>query len=85
MYGGRPFVIKYGRFLLINTNDIDLADRLFEKHGEIITFISRLMPMVRTFIALPAGIARMNFWRFSLYTFLGSFPWCTRIIVGVGV
>lgn len=76
VFGGRPFVEKYGKYILLNPHDLEMADRLFEKYGEIITFISRLLPVVRTFIALPAGIARMNVWRFSLYTFLGSLPWC---------
>jgi len=76
VYGGKPFAEKYGRYILLNPSDIDTAHGLFEKYGEIITFGSRLLPIVRTFIALPAGIARMNLWRFSLYTFLGSLPWC---------
>jgi membrane protein DedA with SNARE-associated domain len=76
MYGGRPFAHRYGRFFLINSDDLDLADRLFAKYGELITFVSRLLPIIRTFIALPAGVARMNFWKFTFYTFLGSLPWC---------
>ncbi len=75
-YGGRPFVNKYGRYILLNPSDVDTAEKLFAKHGEIIAFTGRLLPVVRTFIALPAGMARMNFWKFSIYSFLGSFPFC---------
>ena len=76
MYGGRPFIEKYGRFVLISHHDLDLADRWFARYGEFIVFASRLLPVVRTFIAFPAGVARMNLTRFTLYTFLGSLPWC---------
>jgi membrane protein DedA with SNARE-associated domain len=76
MYGGRPFVEKYGRYVLLSRRDLDLADRWFARYGEVIVFASRLLPVVRTFIAFPAGVARMNLTRFTLYTFLGSLPWC---------
>jgi membrane protein DedA with SNARE-associated domain len=76
MYGGRRFIEKYGRFVLISRGDLDLADRWFARYGEVIVFASRLLPVVRTFIAFPAGVARMNLTRFTLYTFLGSLPWC---------
>ncbi|PYP87420.1 MAG: alkaline phosphatase [Blastocatellia bacterium AA13] len=76
MRGGRPLVKKYGRYVLISARDVDLADRWFAKYGEVIVFASRLLPVVRTFIAFPAGVARMNLTRFIIYTFLGSFPWC---------
>jgi membrane protein DedA with SNARE-associated domain len=76
MYGGRPFIEKYGRYVLVSRHDLDLADRWFARYGEIIIFASRLLPVVRTFIAFPAGVARMNVPRFILYTFLGSLPWC---------
>jgi len=75
-YGGRPLIEKYGRFLLISRRDIDLADRWFSRYGEAIVFFSRLLPAVRTFIAFPAGVARMNLKRFVIYTFAGSLPWC---------
>jgi membrane protein DedA with SNARE-associated domain len=74
--GGRPLIEKYGRYLLISRHDLDLADRWFEKRGELIIFTSRMLPAIRTFIAFPAGVARMNLPRFVIYTFLGSFPWC---------
>jgi membrane protein DedA with SNARE-associated domain len=76
MYGGRPLIEKYGRYVLISPHDIDLADRWFSRFGEIIVFVSRLLPVIRTFIAFPAGVARMNLTRFVIYTFLGSLPWC---------
>jgi membrane protein DedA with SNARE-associated domain len=76
MYGGRPLIEKYGRFILISPHDLDLADRWFAKYGEIIVFVSRLLPAIRTFIAFPAGVARMNVPRFIIYTFAGSLPWC---------
>ena len=76
MYGGRPLIERYGRFVLVSHHDLDLADRWFSRYGELIVFASRLLPVVRTFIAFPAGIARMNIKRFVIYTFLGSLPWC---------
>jgi membrane protein DedA with SNARE-associated domain len=76
MYGGRPLIEKYGRYILVSHHDLDLADRWFQNYGEIIVFASRLLPVVRTFIAFPAGVARMNMSRFIIYTFLGSLPWC---------
>jgi membrane protein DedA with SNARE-associated domain len=76
MYGGRPLIEKYGKYVLVSHHDLDLADRWFARYGEIITFFSRLLPVIRTFIAFPAGIARMNLKRFVIYTFLGSLPWC---------
>lgn len=76
MYGGRPFIEKYGRYVLVSKHDLDMADRWFEKRGEIIVFVSRLLPAIRTFIAFPAGVARMNIKRFIIYTFAGSLPWC---------
>jgi membrane protein DedA with SNARE-associated domain len=74
--GGRPLVEKYGRYLLISHHDLNLAERWFQRHGDITIFIGRLLPVVRTFIAFPAGVARMPLWRFNLYTFVGSFIWC---------
>ncbi|MCU1265786.1 MAG: Alkaline phosphatase [Acidobacteria bacterium] len=76
MYGGRPLIEKYGRYVLISRQDLELADRWFSRYGEAIIFTSRLLPAVRTFIAFPAGVARMNLTRFVLYTFAGSLPWC---------
>lgn len=74
--GGRPFIARYGRFVLLNQRDVDHAERLFARYGFLTVFVGRLLPVVRTFIALPAGIARMSQVRFHIYTFLGSLPWC---------
>lgn len=76
MYGGRPLVEKYGKWVLISHKDLNWADKAFAKHGEIIIFIGRLLPAVRTFIAFPAGVARMNMPKFVVYTFVGSLIWC---------
>ena len=76
MYGGRPFIEKYGRYVLLSRHDLDIADRWFAHYGEAIVFVSRLLPAIRTFIAFPAGVARMNLTRFVIYTFAGSLPWC---------
>ena len=76
MYGGRPLAEKYGKYILLSKHDLDLADRLFAKHGEIIIFIARMLPAVRTFIAFPAGVVRMNMTKFVVYTFIGSLIWC---------
>jgi membrane protein DedA with SNARE-associated domain len=76
MYGGRPLIEKYGRYILLSHHDLDIADRWFAKYGEAIVFVSRLLPAIRTFIAFPAGVARMNLTRFVIYTFAGSLPWC---------
>lgn len=75
-YGGRPLIEKYGSYLLMNRHDLETADRFFQKFGALAVFIGRLLPVVRTFIALPAGVARMPRMRFHLYTFAGSWPWC---------
>ncbi|MDH4222813.1 MAG: DedA family protein [candidate division Zixibacteria bacterium] len=74
--GGRPFLEKYGKYILLSHRDLDTAERWFDKYGDWAIFFSRLLPVIRTFISLPAGIARMNFPKFILYTFLGSLPWC---------
>ncbi len=75
---------KYGKFILISTNEYDRSLKWFNKFGEKITFFSRILPAVRTFISLPAGLAKMNFWKFSIYTFLGSLLW-SGILTYVGV
>ena len=82
MWGGRPFLEKYGKYILISGRDLNLADRWFEKSGDWTIFVSRLLPVVRTFISLPAGIARMHFAKFLIYTFLGSFIWCAGLAYG---
>jgi membrane protein DedA with SNARE-associated domain len=75
-YGGRPLVEKYGRWILLSRRELGWADRFFAHWGYLAVFIARLLPVVRTFIALPAGIARMPRGRFHIYTFLGSWLWC---------
>src|SRR6266702_6911004 len=75
-FGGRRLVERYGGWILIGRRELDWADRFFARWGYLAVFIGRLLPVVRTFIALPAGIARMPRLRFHVYTFLGSWPWC---------
>ena len=75
VYGGRKFLEKYGRFIFIHKRDIELADKLFARWGSSVVFFSRILPIVRTFISFPAGIARMNIWKFSFYTLAGSLIW----------
>ncbi len=73
--GGRTFLIKYGKYFLINTKHLEQADKWFERFGGWAVFLGRNLPVVRTFISLPAGIARMNFWTFFILSFLGCIPW----------
>ncbi len=75
-WGGRRLVQRYGRYVLISQRDLALADRWFERHGDITILVGRLLPVVRTFIAFPAGVARMAMGKFLAYTFIGSFIWC---------
>ncbi len=77
--GGRPLVDRYGRYLLIRPHEVDKAHEWFERRGEAAVFVSRLLPVVRTFISLPAGIARMPFGRFTLYTLAGCLPWVAAL------
>jgi membrane protein DedA with SNARE-associated domain len=74
--GGRPAIERYGKYVLMSKHELAIADKWFATRGEIIVFVARLLPVIRTFIAFPAGVARMNRTKFHLYTFLGSFPWC---------
>jgi membrane protein DedA with SNARE-associated domain len=78
-WGGRPLVEKYGRYLLVTHHDLEMADRFFARFGEWAVFLARLLPVIRTFIAFPAGVSRMNVARFHIYTFLGSLPWCCAL------
>jgi membrane protein DedA with SNARE-associated domain len=82
MWAGRPLLNKYGRYILISQRDLDTADRWFSKSGGWTVFVSRLLPVIRTYISLPAGIARMNIARFLVYTFIGSFIWSTGLAYG---
>lgn len=76
LWGGRPLVLRYGRYLLIDRRSLERAERFFQRYGDKATFLARLLPVIRTFISLPAGIARMDFFKFLFYSFAGSLPWC---------
>jgi membrane protein DedA with SNARE-associated domain len=81
-WGGRPFLRRYGRYVLISEHDLETADHWFAHYGGQAAFFSRLLPAVRTLISLPAGIARMNKTRFFIYTFAGSLIWSTALTYG---
>ena len=74
--GGRPLVERYGRWVLMSHHDLDRMTEFFARYGSITVLLARLLPVVRTFIAFPAGIAKMSQTRFHIYTFVGSWPWC---------
>ncbi len=74
-YGGRTLIVRYGRYVFISAHHLDKADEWFQKRGEMTVFVTRMMPGVRTIISVPAGVARMPFVRFAVYTFLGALPW----------
>lgn len=82
-YLGRPLIIRYGRYVLIPPEKFERVEQFFLRHGEISTFIGRLLPVVRHLISIPAGLSGMNHLRFSLYTLLGAGIWCT-ILTGIG-
>lgn len=77
--GGRPIIDRFGRYLLIRPHEIDRAHAWFERHGEAVVLYGRLVPLVRSFVSLPAGIAEMRFRRFTVYTLIGSFVWCVAL------
>ena len=79
-WGGRPFLVRWGRFLLIRPHEIELADRFFQRYGPATAFFSRLLPVVRTFISFPAGVARMPLGTFILYSTLGAIPWSILLV-----
>jgi membrane protein DedA with SNARE-associated domain len=83
-YGGPPFIHRYGRYIHVTEARLARAHRWFERYGARAVFFARVLPIVRTFISLPAGVARMPFWRFSIYTFVGAVPWVAALC-GVGV
>jgi len=76
LFGGRPLILRYGKYVLLSHKHLDWADKFFALRGDITVFIARLLPMVRTFIAFPAGVSRMPMGKFIVYTFAGSLPWC---------
>lgn len=82
--GGRPMVERYGSWLLLSRRDLDRVDHFFARYGSITVLIGRMLPIIRTFIAFPAGVARMNQARFHVYTFIGSWPWC-YVLAWVGM
>ena len=79
-WGGRPFLERWGRYLLIRPHEIELADRFFERYGPATAFLSRLLPIVRTFISFPAGVARMPLGKFIVYSTAGAFPWSMMLV-----
>lgn len=84
--GGRPLIDRFGRYLLLRPHEVDRAHDWFERHGQGAVFFARLIPLVRAFISLPAGVAKMNFGKFSLYTFLGIVPWTVGLaLAGYGL
>lgn len=81
-WGGRPFLNRYGRYIFITQKELDWADRWFARYGEPTVFFSRMLPVIRTFISVPAGVARMNVLRFSVLSFIGSYPWSLGLVWG---
>ncbi|HZU31704.1 MAG TPA: DedA family protein [Candidatus Angelobacter sp.] len=75
-YGGRPLVERYGSYIFMGRHELERAEHFFARFGAAAVFIGRLLPVIRTFIALPAGIGKMPRARFHVYTFIGSWPWC---------
>ncbi len=82
MWGGRPFLHRYGKYLMVSPHDLENADRWFARWGDWTAFLSRLLPIVRTFISFPAGVARTRFLPFTVYSFVGSFIWCGGLAYG---
>jgi membrane protein DedA with SNARE-associated domain len=74
-YGGKPFIEKFGKFLLLDTHDLEITERFFAKHGELTIFVSRFIPVIRHLISIPAGLGKMNLLKFSVYTILGAGLW----------
>ncbi|SIR54599.1 MULTISPECIES: DedA family protein [Acidiphilium] len=77
--GGRPLVERFGRYILLDQAELTRVEGFFARYGSVTVLVSRMLPVVRTYIALPAGMARMNFWKFQAYTFIGSLPWCLAL------
>jgi membrane protein DedA with SNARE-associated domain len=76
-YGGRPALERYGRLVLLSPEELEKGERWFRRYGDWVVLVVRLSPVIRSFIALPAGVVRMPIWRFVLYSALGSLVWCT--------
>jgi Uncharacterized membrane-associated protein len=77
--GGRPLVDRFGRYILLDQTELARVETFFARYGSLTVLISRMLPVIRTYIALPAGVARMNIWKFEIYTFVGSLPWCLAL------
>jgi membrane protein DedA with SNARE-associated domain len=75
-YGGRPVVERWGPYVLIRHEELDHAEHFFARYGAVTVFVGRLLPLIRTFISFPAGLARMPMLKFQIYSFIGSWPWC---------
>ncbi|HOZ36783.1 MAG TPA: DedA family protein [bacterium] len=73
--GGRPLIERYGKYIFLNKHDLDLSEKWFARHGELVVFAGRLLPVVRTYISFPAGVAKMDIKKFSLFTLFGALPW----------
>ena len=78
-FGGRPILVRYGRFVLLSEEELERGEAWFARYGDWVVFVTRLLPAIRSFIALPAGVVRMPFWRFLLYGAIGSVIWCTAL------
>lgn len=81
VWGGRPLIKRYGHYILIKERELAWTERLFKRHGEVTVLVGRLLPIVRTFISLPAGIAKMNPVKMAIYTVIGALPWCMFLII----
>ena len=80
--GGRPLLERYGRYVLISSHDLEVADRWFARWGDLTVLFSRMLPIVRTFISVPAGVARMPLWRFLVFSIVGAVPWVMLLVWG---
>lgn len=81
-WGGRGLILKYGKYVLLTRDDLEWAERWFARYGGPTVFFSRMLPAIRTYISFPAGAARMDFTKFLVYTFIGSYPWCLALAYG---
>jgi len=79
-WGGKPFLNKYGKYFLITKKDMETSDRWFKRYGDLTVFISRMLPVIRTFVSFPAGITKINFLKFNIFTFIGSAIWSALLI-----
>ena len=79
-FGGRPLLDRYGRYVLISAHDLETAERWFARWGDLTVLFSRMLPIVRTFISVPAGVARMPLWRFVLFSVVGAIPWVMLLV-----